>query len=192
MSLMNMERSEPIDIIPPLSAGNTMKALFAKVDFEDTVKLIKDIPELEKLAFKKYNKKIHTLLHYAYSGNLHVVKWIYLHKLENPTEITLETASKRGHLQILIWLLQHSHLKCTQRMMDMAACNGQLHVVKWIHQNTDIKATHDTIEWANEQGHYTLANWLTENTESLHEYTSYNLGADIYNYLKKTLSKLYK
>jgi hypothetical protein len=186
-----MERSQPIDIIPPIGAGNTMKALFAKVDFEDTVKLIKDIPELEKLAIKKYNKKIHTLLHYTHCGNLHVVKWIFLHSLESPTQMTIETAAKRGHLEILVWLLQNTPVKCSQRTMDISACNGQFKVVKWIHLNTDIRATPQTIEWANEQGYYTIANWLQENTEDLNSYTGYTLGTDIYNYLKKKLSKLY-
>jgi hypothetical protein len=186
-----MERSEPIDIIHPNSYKNTMSALFAKVDFEDTVKLIKDIPELEEIAKKKYHKLAHTLLWAVHNNKLHVVKWIYLHGLESPTELTIERAAKGGHLEILVWLLGNTYIKCTQRAMDIAACNGEFKVVKWIHVNTDIKATHQTIDWAIEEGYYTLANWLTENTEGLNNYITYNIGADMYNYLKKKLERLY-
>lgn len=182
------EKSEPIDIIHPVTSKNTMKALFSKVDFDDTVKLIKEIPELEKIALKKYNKNLHTLLWAVHHNKLHVVKWIYLHGFESPTEITLESSAKRGHLEILIWLIQNTTINCTQRTLDIAACNGQEAVVKWIHLNTDIKANSQTIEWTNEQGYYTLSAWLTENTEGLDENNGYN----IYNFLKKKITSFYK
>jgi hypothetical protein len=178
--------------IVPVHSHNTIKSLFNRVEFEDTVKLINDIPELEKISLKKYNNKVHTLLWAVQCDKLHVVKWICEHDFEKPTQFTLEIAAKRGHLEIFIWLMKNTNLECNQRVIDIAACNGQFKVVKWIYQNTDIKATQQTLDWVNEEGFYTLANWLKENTPSLNEYIRFDNSGDLYQYFKKNITLFYK
>lgn len=178
--------------LEPIGSVKTIESMFTILDFEDTIKLIQEIPELEDFALKKYNKLVHKLSWAVYHNKLHVVQWICSHNLETPTKFHVESASKRGHIDILIWLLTYTNCICTQRVMDIASCNGQFKVVKWILKNTDIKPTYDTIDITRKQGFSTLADWLVEYTEDFNIINDYdNNSFDIYNFIKNKLTSLY-
>ena len=83
------------------------------------------------------------------------------------TNDVIDVAAENGHLHMVQFLYAHKLGECSTRAMEMAAYNGHLHLVKWIVANQPSKLCRRGMVGAFAGGHLKIARWLRENSHAI-------------------------
>ena len=97
-------------------------------------------------------------------GNVHMVSWLYAHKIGIFTHKSFDIACYRGDIDMVSYLhFNINNISCTTDAVDNAAANGHLHILKFIHTYRNERCTTDAMDFAILHNHEKVVKWLIHN-----------------------------